>query len=134
MTIDVSDDANVETPIADIGANVELEVDTDEETDQGIEMPGPVIIEMTIHDVVESRAVDEFLEKGCDVNCKLFNGKPCCYAFTRENICSIRDQCSSMECSELNNILFGHVMATTIHYEVMEKRGHPSKNRERVTG
>ena len=100
MTIDVSGDANVDafhkTPIADIGANVELEVDTDEETDQGIEMPGPVIVEMTIPDVVECRTVDEFLEKGCDANCKLFNGKPCCYAFTREHICSIHDQCSSI--------------------------------------
>ena len=65
--------------------------------------------------------------------CKL-QAFPCCYAFIREHICSICDQCSSMECSELNNILFGHVMATTIHSEVMEKRGHLSKNRERITG
>ena len=88
-----------------------------------------VVTEMREIDVEERRKVDDFFEQGC--GCKLFDGRQCCYAFSREHICSIRDQCSSLDRSALNNILFGH-MATVRSSEKAESRGHLTKEREKI--
>ena len=69
------------------------------------------------------------MEQGC--GCKLFNGQPCYTAFSRDHFCSIRDQYSSLSHLELQNILFGHVMATIRTNKTIDHRGHQPKGRER---
>lgn len=73
-----------------------------------------------------------FFENGC--GCTLFDGKPCYTAFTREHICSIRDQSSSFDRHDRYNVLFGHVMATVKASDTVGTRGHPTKNRLRNSG
>lgn len=80
-------------------------------------------------DIEEKRKVDAFLQQGC--GCKYFDGHQCSSAFTRDHLCSIRDQCTAMTRPALQNIIFGHVMATVRTSVTIESRGHPSKDRER---
>ena len=62
-------------------------------------------------DVEESRVVDAFFEQGC--GCKLRDGQLYSSGFSKDHFCLICNQCTSLECPALNNILFRHVMATT---------------------
>jgi hypothetical protein len=90
-----------------------------------MEIEEPMIFEPErIEDAVELKAINDFLEHGCDRNCKLFNGTQCSGAFSQHHIGLIRSQCASMERMELSNVLFGHVMATTLNPEKVEKQGH----------
>ena len=73
----------------------------------------------------EDRMVDKFLNKGC--GCRLFNGKLCSTAFTRQHICSICDQCTLFDCFTL---LLGHVMATVRTSEIVQLRGRPNKEEQ----
>lgn len=102
--------------------------DAMEETHTKSEGQDAISTEMRDIDLVEERRVDAFVDKGC--GCKYFNGRECSSAFTREHI-SIRGQCSAMTRPELQNVLFGHVMATVRTNSTMERRGHASKERER---
>lgn len=83
-------------------------------------------------DVKEQKKQTCFFENGC--GCTLFDGKPCYTAFTREHICSIRDQSSSFDRHDRYNVLFGHVMATVKASDTVGTRGHPTKNRVRNSG
>ena len=94
---------------------------------QGQDVTG---MEMRDIDLEEQRKVDEFIEMGC--GCRYFDGCEYSSAFTREHISSIRDQCSTMTRSDLQNVLFGHVMATVRTSTTVENRGCPSKERERT--
>ena len=64
-------------------------------------------------DADESRA---FFEHGC--GCRFHDGQLCSSGFSKDHYCLICDQCTSFECPALNNILFGHAMATTITNEL----------------
>ena len=114
--------------VDDSGTDVELE------TQRSIEACEAQVGEIEVREIdqIEQSEVDEFFEKGC--GCTLFGGKPCFTAFTREHICSIRDQCSSLDRHDRYNILFGHVMATIRASSTVQSRGHQTKDRSRVSG
>ena len=116
--------------VDDVAANVEFVASDDSDEDESEAVVVVHTPEMRAIDADEVRKVEEFFEEGC--GCTLYNGRGCCYAFTREHISSIRDQCSSFERHDLQNILFGHVMATINPSEIVENRGHETKNRERI--
>ena len=121
------------TDMFDVAANVELNTGDDSDSDEdeiGVDVTHTPEMHMRDIDRDEVRKVDAFFEEGC--GCALFNGRGCCYAFTREHITSIRDQCSSFKRHDLQNILFGHVMATVKASDIVENRGHDTKNRERM--
>ena len=114
--------------VDDSGTGVELE------TQRSIEACEAQVGEIEVWEIdqKEQSEVDEFFEKGC--GCTLFGGKPCFTAFTREHICSIWDQCSSLDRHDRYNILFGHVMATIRASSTVQSRGHQTKDRSRVSG
>ena len=106
--------ANVTTGLDDEGDVDGDEVRSDEESNEdrptSSHSQQNVDVEMREFDIAESKKVDEFVENGC--GCRLYDGKQCSSAFTRDHISLIRDQCSSLTRAELHNILFGHVMVT----------------------
>ena len=128
------DVAEVTTPTVTDDAIGDDDSDTDddamEEALTRYEGQDAVSTEMRDIDLVEERKVDVFIDTGC--GCKCFSGHECSSAFTREHILSIRGQCSAMTRPDLQNVLFGHVMATVKTNSTMERRGHASKERERT--
>ena len=90
-----------------------------------------VDLEMRENDIAESKMVDEFVENGC--GCRLYDGKECSSAFTRDHMSLIRDQCLSLTRAELRNVLFGHVMATVRTSADVDNPRHPNKSRCRNT-
>ena len=90
-----------------------------------------VDLEMREIDIAESKMVDEFVENGC--GCRLYDGKECSSAFTRDHMSLIRDQCSSLTRADLHNVLFGHVMATVRTSADVDNPRHPNKSRCRNT-
>ena len=107
---------------------------TEDEAESGkncCEQSNPVSLEMRDVDLSEINDVEEFLQQGC--GCTLLEGQQCCSAFTREHITSIRDQCTSFQRHELNNILLGHIMATVRTSEKTVKIRQPATIRSRNT-
>ena len=119
VTIDVATDHDGTTAASD---------DDSDEDDTAVDFAS----EMRKVDLDERKAVDTFFQNGC--GCTLYNGKPCYTAFTREHICSIRDQCSSFDRHDRYNVLFGHVMATVQRSEQVHRNGCPCVDRSQIVG
>ena len=75
----------------------------------------------------EKRKIELFVENGC--GCTLNVGMMCSLMFSIDHISSVRDQCSSFQRGELNNILFGHIMATVRTSDMTSTVRNPSTNR-----
>ncbi len=79
----------------------------------------------------EKRKVELFLNNGC--GCTLNERSMCSSIFSTDHISSVRDQCSSFQRSEINNILLGHIMTTVRTSDMTNKVRNPSTTRVRNT-
>ena len=90
-----------------------------------------VTVDMQNINAAEVSKVDGFLTNGC--GCTLLDSQQCSSAFSKQHITSIHDQYSSLPCPDLNNILFGHVMATVRTSEDIITVRHKATRRVRNT-
>ena len=124
-----------EEPIANSTFNDDIAVTDDAtydmETEEVMSEHNMVTVDMRDIDAAEVSKVDEFFTNGC--GCTLLDGQQCSSAFSKQHITSIRDQCSSLPRPDLNNILFGHVIATVKTSEDIITVRHKATARVRNT-